>query len=149
MIKNRPRGSQAGLLKNRIETQNRNTQAMWDTIDRLKKLKGREPWTYKEIWSGAGLKSAVAFNSPWNFEIKAAVDTHNAAIKNEKQASSLLEPGSLSASTILKKQIEKTTKERNDALAKIAIFQADSDYYRDQYEKLLTRYNRIKIQSSQ
>ena len=72
-MKKRQRGSLQGLLKNREEIKRQNTEALCQQVKRLKKEKPNLSWFYKEIWSGAGLKSNVALDSPWNAQIKDVV----------------------------------------------------------------------------
>ena len=73
-----------GLLENRELIKHQNTEALWSQVQRLRKEKPDDHWPFKEIWSGAGLKSDVALKSPWNAHIRVAIEEHNRHIKEER-----------------------------------------------------------------
>jgi hypothetical protein len=147
MNKNKPRGSQEGLLKNREATRIINTEAMWQVINRLRKENANRIWTYKEVWSSAGLKSSVALNSPWNSHIRDAITTHNTQIKENAANGPLMQSQRKTlrdSNRILRDKIINIKKERDSALSKIAIFEADAIFYKNQFENQLKITERLR-----
>lgn len=141
------RGSQVGLKKNREDTKLTNTSAMLAIIQMLQLEKPGSLWTYKEVWSAAGLKSSVALNSPWNVHVREAVDNHNAQIQQEILAPLLRdqEPESLSQTIYkLRRELEGMKNDRDLALSKIALYQADSEFYAKKYESSIKVIERLR-----
>jgi hypothetical protein len=147
MALNSKRGSQVGLKKSKELLKVKNTELMWAVIARLRKVRGDELWSYKDVWSGAGLKSAVSLNSPWNSHIKGAVDSHNAAlveliengVRVQSQRKSLRE-----ANRGLRSQLELMKKERDKALENIAFFEAEAVFFKKQCETQLRTIARLR-----
>jgi len=52
----KPRGSLVGLKENREALKVKNTEAMLKVVEKLGKEKPDALWSYKDVWSGAGLK---------------------------------------------------------------------------------------------
>ncbi len=138
-MKNKPRGNQTGLLQNREDTKRQNTEAMWKEVVQLRKEKPDSTWTFKEVWSGAGLKSNVALNSPWNSHIREVINEHNQKIREN------IELGPVGASqrkTLritnkeLRQQLSAIKKERDHALSQICIYEAEADFYKRENEIL-------------
>lgn len=150
-MKNKPRGSQSGLKKNREDTKAKNTSAMWEVIQRLRKEKPSVVWTYKEVWQGAGLKSHVPLQSPWNASLRGAIDAHNSEVQQRigLEASVFAQRRTLrDANRDLQKQIKELLAERDLALSKIAVYEADAEYYRAQCENLALINTRLRNQNS-
>ncbi|MBM3110764.1 hypothetical protein [Pseudomonas arcuscaelestis] len=150
-MKNKPRGSQLGLKKNRADTKSKNTSAMWEVIQRLRNEKPSAIWTYKEVWQGAGLKSHVPLSSPWNVSVRGAIDAHNSEVQQriELGAPVLAQRRTLrDANRELLKRIKELTAERDLALSKIAVHEADADYYRSQCQNLALINTRLRNQRS-
>lgn len=131
MATNKSRGSQKGLLQNREDTKKQNTRALWKQVELLRKNKADVTWTYKEVWLGAGLKSNMALNSPWNAHIREAIDNHNKEVKegstgsttaNSKATRSLRDENRR-----LRDELKSMKKQRDKALESIAIHQAEKD----------------------
>lgn len=140
MPKNKPRGSQSGLARNRLEVKQKNSRLLKETIQNLSISRPEERWTYKKVCQASGLKSTVALHKPWNREIREIIDQHNAKIqKNEK--STLLNTETKSNP---KSNLMEITQQRNEALAKIAKFQANAEHYKNKYEKLLLKFENMK-----
>jgi hypothetical protein len=143
----KPRGSLVGLKENREALKVKNTDAMLKVIEHLGKEKPDALWSYKEIWSGAGLKSNVALNSPWNAHVRDAIDAHNSSIR---EASELEVFASTQKNTLrvinreLRKQVEVMRNERDQALSKIAIYEAEADFYKRKCEGLLRVNERLR-----
>lgn len=138
-MKNKPRGSQAGLKKNRSDTKKKNTDAMWVVVNRLRKEKPSEIWSYKEVWSGAGLKSHVPLASPWNASIRGAINSHNLEVKQsiELGKSAQTQRKNLRETVReLHRQLQLLRSERDIALSKIATYEADADYYKVECQSL-------------
>lgn len=150
-MKNKPRGSQTGLKKNREDTKIKNTSAMWEVIQQLRKEKPSATWTYKEVWQGAGLKSHVPLSSPWNVSVRGAIDAHNSEVQQriELGAPVLAHRRTLrDANRELLKRIKELTVERDLALSQIAVYEADADYYRSQCQNLALVNTRLRHQRS-
>lgn len=147
MNNKKPRGSLVGLKENREALKVKNTDAMLKVIEHLGKEKPDALWSYKEIWSGAGLKSNVALNSPWNAHVRDAIDAHNSSIR---EASELEVFASTQKKTLrvingeLRKQVEVMRNERDQALSKIAIYEAETDFYKRKCEGLLRVNERLR-----
>lgn len=141
------RGSQKGLLENRKAVKEKNTELLWRQIEILRKKKPGSPWTLKEVWSGAGLKSNVALNSPWNAHIRAVIEQHNSEAREEQDLGAI---GYRQRKTLrgenrdLRGKIEELTKERNMALSQVAVYKAEADHYKAETEKLNNRLLRQK-----
>ena len=132
MANNKPRGNQIGLLQNREDTKRQNTEAMWKEVVQLRKVKPDSTWTFKEVWSGAGLKSNVALNSPWNSHIREVINEHNQKIRENIE----LGPVGVSrhktlrsTNKELRQQLDALKKERDNALSQIGIYEAEADFY--------------------
>lgn len=147
MNKGRTRGSSHGLLQNREDTKKKNTEALWKQIERLRKEKSAQTWSFKEIWSGAGLKSNMALNSPWNIHVRDAIETHN---KNVREG---LASGELALehrrtfrddNRNLRKQLKDMEIQRNMALESIAIYQTECDELKKEVRRLESRINRLQ-----
>lgn len=149
MNKNKPRGNQDGLKQNRELTKITNTESMWKIVNKLRKEKSSSIWTYKEVWSSAGLKSPVALNSHWNSHIRSAIDNHNSQLKENAELGPI---GQSKRRTLrdsnrsLRYQLSELKKERDNALSKIAIFEADAQYFKTQYETQLNITDRLRSQ---
>lgn len=146
-MSNKIRGSQKGLIENRKSTKKKNTELLWVQVDLLRKKKPDSLWTYKEVWSGAGLKSNVALKSTWNSHILAIIDQHNNEIREEIDLGVVgyRQRKTLRASNKdLRSEISKLIIDRNEALSKIAIYQAEAEYYKNENKRLENRLNRIK-----
>jgi len=143
----KPRGSLVGLKENREALKVKNTEAMLKVVEQLGKEKPDALWSYKDVWSGAGLKSNVALNSPWNSHVRDAIDAHNSSIR---EASELEVFASTQKKTLkvingeLRKQVEVMRKERDQALSKIAIYEAETDFYKRKCEGLLRVNERLR-----
>jgi triphosphoribosyl-dephospho-CoA synthetase len=137
--KNKPRGNQDGLKKNREDTKVQNTEAMWKVIIRLRKQKAHAIWTHKEVWSGAGLKSNVALKSPWNRHIKETIEEHNKEIRENAEIgpAGYSQRKTLRATNkALRQEILALKKQREQALNLIAIWEAEADQYKKECEQL-------------
>lgn len=147
MNNKKPRGSLVGLKENREALKVKNTDAMLNVIERLGKEKPGALWSYKDVWSGAGLKSNVALNSPWNFHVRDAIDAHNSSIRD---ASELEVFSSAQKKTLrvlngeLRRKLDAMQKERDQALSKIAIYEAEADFYKRKCEGLLRVNERLR-----
>src|SRR5690606_32067875 len=82
-MKKSQRGSHHGLLKDREDTKLKNTEELWRQVNKLRKEKPNTSWSYKEVWVGAGLKSNVALDSPWNAHVKEAIREHNNKVREQ------------------------------------------------------------------
>lgn len=140
------RGSHQGLLKNRQETKLLNTEALWQQVQRLRKEKPNTLWSYKEVWQGAGLKSNVALNSPWNASIKETVTEHNRLLREQAEKSIA---GQNQRKTLritnkeLRNQIQQLKIEYEKALSKMAIWEAEADFYQRDNERLQRKIDRL------
>ncbi|OPE29840.1 hypothetical protein APB20_35005 [Pseudomonas aeruginosa] len=144
---NKPRGSQEGLKKNRELLKVKNTEAMWSVVVRLRKESPNSLWSYKEVWSGAGLKSNVALNSPWNLHIREAIDSHNSKLRENAELGPLAQTQRKTlrmANRELRMQLDAMKKERDQALSKIAVFEAEADFYKRKCESLLRINERLR-----
>lgn len=146
MIKGSSRGSQHGLLKNREDTKKQNTESLWKQVERLRKEKGDLVWSFKEIWSGAGLKSNMALNSPWNQHIRDAIESHNKNIREGIASGDLALKHKRTFrddNRHLRKQLKDMEIQRNMALESIAIYQAERDELKKEVRRLESRINRL------
>lgn len=147
MATNKSRGSQKGLLQNREETKKQNTAALWKQVELLRKKKTDVTWTFKEVWLGAGLKSNMALNSPWNAHIREAIGNHN---KNIKEGSSeAITSHSKAAQNLrnenrhLRDELRSMKKQRDKALESIAIHQAEKDELSKELTKIKRHLNKL------
>lgn len=140
------RGSHQGLLKKRQETKLLNTEALWQQVQRLRKEKPNTLWSYKEVWQGAGLKSNVALNSPWNASIKETVTEHNRLLREQAEKGIA---GQNQRKTLritnkeLRNQIQQLKIEYEKALSKMAIWEAEADFYQRDNERLQRKIDRL------
>ena len=140
------RGSHQGLLKKRQETKLLNTEALWQQVQRLRKEKPNTLWSYKEVWQGAGLKSNVALNSPWNASIKETVTEHNRLLREQAEKSIA---GQNQRKTLritnkeLRNQIQQLKIEYEKALSKMAIWEAEADFFQRDNERLQRKIDRL------
>ncbi|MCS6129320.1 hypothetical protein G3485_20230 [Shewanella baltica] len=147
MNKGRTRGSSHGLLQNREDTKKKNTEALWKQIERLRKEKSAQTWSFKEIWSGAGLKSNMALNSPWNIHVRDAIETHNKNIREGLASGKLALEHKRTFrddNRNLRKQLKDMELQRNMALESIAIYQTECDELKKEVRRLESRINRLK-----
>ena len=141
------RGSTHGLIQNREDTKKKNTEAMWNVINHLRKSKENEIWTYREVWTGAGLKSNVALKSAWNQHIKAVIDEHNQQIRENIDLGTI---GRSQRKTLritnkeLRSEISQLTNDKNLSLSQIAIWEAEASYYKKENDDLRRIIDRLK-----
>ena len=141
------RGSHEGLIRNREETKRLNTDALWRQVQRLRKEKPDELWSMKEVWQGAGLKSNVALNSPWNAHVKEAIEDHNRLVREGIELGPI---GRAQRKTLrttnkeLREIIKQLKSEHEKALSQIAIWEAEAAYYRRDNERLQRKIDRLK-----
>lgn len=145
-MKAKPRGTTSGLEQFHADTKNRNTAKMLQVIERLRLERPSSKWSYKDVWAGAGLKSQIALDSPWNAHVKEKIDCHNELIQfpvfnqceNENASSRRLGVRDLKA------EIKELKAQRDQALAKIAQYCADTDYYKNRCRDLERAVARLK-----
>ncbi|MDT4840823.1 hypothetical protein FQZ97_746570 [compost metagenome] len=133
----KPRGSVVGLKKNREDLKVSNTAAMMSVIAWLRIEKPTRKWTYKEVWSRAGLKSQIALDSAWNAHVRAEIEAHNARIRSSP-ADGVSVPGAPTCDRDLVKSLREELRicknQRDQALSRIAQFAADAEYFKKQCE---------------
>ncbi|MEE4138731.1 hypothetical protein [Pseudomonas viridiflava] len=144
-MKGKPRGSTSGLEDYHNRLRSDNTASMLKVIDRLKMDKPHSKWTYKEVWIGAGLKSKIALDSIWNSHIRAAIDIHNQRV----DSLTTVNGGDILAADkpviqALRKQVKTLREQRDQALALIAQYSADTDYYKRKSNDLQNSVDRLK-----
>jgi chromosome segregation ATPase len=147
MVLKTQRGSQDGLRKSKELLKIKNTELMWEVIIRLRKEKGNDLWSYKDVWSGAGLKSAVALNSPWNSHVKGAIDSHNSALAERLESGALAQSQRKtlrSAIRELRAQLDVMKAQRDEALGKIAFFEAEAGFFKKECETQLAVIDRLR-----
>ncbi|WP_146218730.1 hypothetical protein [Halomonas sp. LBP4] len=135
----KPRGSVKGIVKHKKELKNRNRENLINAIKFLESAKPYAKWKYKEVWIKAGLKSAMALNSKWNEDIKSLIDAHNNNIADLSEKNMECNPKKeveKDRMLILEEKIASVTKERDSALEKISIYQADALFYKEKCEHL-------------
>lgn len=140
------RGSHQGLLKNREETKRLNTEALWRQVQRLRKDKPSCRWTFKEVWQGAGLKSNVALDSPWNAHIKEVIEEHNKLLteQSERGLIGLAQRKTLrTTNKELRHQLKHINTEYERALSQIALWEAEADFHRRENERLQRKIDRL------
>lgn len=135
----KPRGSFIGLKKNREDLKARNTAALMSVIAQLRIEKPMSKWTYKEVWSRAGLKSQIALDSAWNAHVRAEIGAHNARVRSFPAGGAPL-PGAPTYDRDLVKSLREELRicknQRDQALSRIAQFAADAEYFKKQCEDL-------------
>lgn len=144
---NKPRGSQDGLRKNREALRAKNTEAMWKVVVRLRKERPNALWSYKEVWSGAELKSNVALNSPWNSHIREVIDVHNSKLREDAELGPLAQSQRKTLrmeNRDLRLQLDAMKKMRDQALSKIAVFEAEANFFKIKAESLLKINQRLR-----
>lgn len=146
-MKSKRRGSHLGLLKNREETKRQNTEALWRQVIRLRKEKPNALWSFKEVWSGAGLKSNVALDSPWNAHVKEAIEDHNRSVKEEAD----LGPEGQSqrktlrfTNKVLRQEIEKLKSDLDKSMSQIAVWEAEAIFHQRENTRLRNKIERLK-----
>lgn len=135
-----------GLLKNREETKHLNTEALWRQVQRLRKEKPDTLWTFKEVWQGAGLKSNVALDSPWNAHIKDVIEAHNRLMREQADLGPVGQAQRKTLRTTnkaLRYQIQQVKVEYEKALSKMAVWEAEADFYRRDNERLQRKIDRL------
>lgn len=146
-MKAKPRGNVVGLKKNREDLKASNTAAMMEVITQLRIEKPTSKWTYKEVWSRAGLKSQIALDSVWNAHVRAEIEAHNARVR-----SLLVEGASVSGAVAYDKDLVRSLRDelricrnqRDQALSRIAQFAADTKYFKDKCEDLTKIVDRLR-----
>lgn len=141
------RGSTQGLKKNREETKEKNTESMWAVVNQLRKDKPAQRWTFKEVWKGAGLKSHVALASVWNAPIRDAIEQHNLSICRNIEDGAIAQSQRKTLRESIRELISKNEalkRERDSALAKIALFKSDAEYYKKKHEELKRTNERLQ-----
>ncbi|WP_110946379.1 hypothetical protein [Pseudomonas bohemica] len=145
-MKGKPRGSTSGLEDYHDKLRSANTALMLAVIEQLKVIKPDAKWSYKEVWSGAGLKSKVALDSVWNEHVRLEIDRHNNTLDsrntvlNENVVSVVEKPAILA----LKEQVKILKQQRDQALALIAQYAADTDFYKRRCVDLQSSVDRLK-----
>lgn len=146
-MKAKQRGSHHGLLKYREETRRLNTEDLWRQVIRLRKEKPGSVWSFKEVWSGAGLKSNVALDSPWNAHIKEAIVEHNRSVRDEAD----LGPEGQSqrktlrlTNKVLRQDIKKLTADQRKALSQVAVWEAEALFYQRENIRLRKKIERLE-----
>lgn len=145
-MRGKPRGSVIGLLKHRDDQREQNTSAMLEVIQLLQSEKPNTKWTYKDIWSRAGLRSPNSLASPWNAHIRAEIDSHNQLVLSSRSARpySGLTKAERDVVGLLRAELKLCKAQRNDALALIAQFAADADFFKRQCDDLNKKVERLK-----
>lgn len=143
----KPRGSVIGLKKNREDLKASNTSAMMNVIAQLRIEKPTSKWSYKEVWSRAGLKSQIALDSVWNAHVRAEVEAHNARVRSFPDEGVSL-PRALTYDRDLVKSLREELRicksQRDQALSRIAQFAADAEYFKKQCEDLTKIVARLR-----
>ena len=148
-MKGKPRGSVIGLLKHRDEQRDQNTSAMVEVIRLLQSDKPNTKWTYKDVWSRAGLKSPNSLRSSWNAHIRAEIDSHNqfgSSTRSSKPSEGLIK-AEKDLVGLLRAELKVYKAQRDDALARIAQFAADADFFKKQCDDLKKAVARLKNRS--
>lgn len=151
-MKAKPRGSVVGLKKNREDLKASNTAAMMGVIAQLRIEKPTSKWTYKEVWSRAGLKSQIALDSIWNAHVRAEIEAHNARALNLPDEGALA-PKALTYEKDLVKSLREELRicknQRDKALSRIAQFAADTKYFKNKCEDLTKTVDRLRSSRSE
>lgn len=145
-MKNKPRGSTAGLRKIQEDTKKQNSEAMMTIIFQLRIESPTRKWTYREVWSKAGLKSQVALDSPWNTHIRNLIDEHNLDIKAKKSVNTSTTNIEDPSNKYIR-ELRELKRQRDTALSKIASYAADVLYYKKKLSDLTIRFERYKANS--
>lgn len=150
-MKGKPRGSVSGLKKNRDDLKVKNTASMMNVIAKLRIEKPTKKWTYKEVWTRAGLKSQIALDSAWNAHVRAEIEAHNLRVCNisavgPKHSERPAADRDLLKS--LKEELKICESQRDQALARIALYAADAQYYKDQWADLDKTVKRLRGRES-
>lgn len=145
-MKAKPRGTTSGLEEYHADTKARNTASMLQAVARLKLNKPHSKWTYKDVWAGAGLKSRIALDSPWNAHVKAEIDAHNGKIQCSTLSQGVGKEavGDRLAMRELKAEMKEVREQRDKALARIAQYCADTDHYKKRCKDLERAVARLK-----
>ena len=136
-MKAKPRGSLVGLRKSRAELRLRNTDAMIQAVAELRIAKPDSKWTFKEVWTRAGLKSQIALDSPWNAHVRAAIESHNSSLQGLQERTVSSGAGAnrplLNA---LRDELRTCKQQRDQALSQIGQLVADAEFFRKKCEDL-------------
>lgn len=145
-MRGKPRGSVIGLLKHRDDQRDQNTSAMLEVIQILQSEKPNTKWTYKDIWSRAGLRSPNSLSSPWNAHIRAEIDSHNQLVSTSRSERPCagLSKAERDVAGRLRAELKVCKAQRDDALALIAQFASDADFFKKQCDDLKTTVARLK-----
>jgi hypothetical protein len=145
-MKAKPRGTTSGLEEYHADTKARNTASMLQVVARLRLDKPSSKWSYKDVWAGAGLKSQIALDSPWNAHVKAEIDAHNGNIQYSTLTQGMGEEaaGGRLAMRELKAEMKEIREQRDQALARIARYCADTDHYKKRCKDLEMAVARLK-----
>ena len=149
-MKAKPRGTTSGLEEFHADTKARNTANMMRVVETLRLNKPNSKWSYKDVWAGCGLKSQVALDSPWNVHIKTEIDFHNKKIHCSalNQGEGEAAAGGRLAMHEMKAQMKEIRKQRDQALARIAQYCADTDHYKKRCKDLERVVTRLKAMIS-
>lgn len=145
-MKKSQRGSHHGLLKDREDTKLKNTEELWRQVNKLRKEKPNTPWSYKEVWVGAGLKSNVALDSPWNAHVKEAIREHNNKVREQSDwgPTAQSERKTLrTANRDLRQEIEGLKSKLNTALSQTAVWEAEAAYHKRENQRLQKQLDRL------
>lgn len=145
-MKAKPRGSLVGLRKSQAELRLRNTDAMEQALSELRIAKPDSKWSFKDVWTRAGLKSQIALNSPWNAHIRAEVEAHNSKLKSQiqKAEASVTPCHDRTLVSALRDELRVYKQQRDQALSRIGQLAADVDYFRKKCEDLDKVVSRLR-----
>lgn len=145
-MKGKPRGTTSGLKGYQAGAKERNTKAMLGVIEVLKIERSTSRWSYKDVWSAAGLKSQVALDSPWNADVKSAIDLHNQLLASSAHIHFSGTDGAIDKLALrdLRRQVSEMKEQRDQALARIAQYCADTDYYKKRCQDFQRTVERLK-----
>jgi len=147
-VRAKPRGSVRGLKKNREDLKSFNTEALMAVIAQLRIEKPTGKWSYKEVWSRAGLKSQIALNSPWNSHVRAEIEKHNARLRNSP-AEDFPTASGKDLLGALREELRSCRAQRDQALSQIAQFAADTEYFKKQYLDLKKIVDRLRSEPAE
>lgn len=149
-MKAKPRGTTSGLKEFHAHIKARNTASMVRVVEALRLNKPNSKWSYKDVWAGGGLKSQIALDSPWNAHIKEEIDFHNRQIHCSalNQGGGEEAVGGRLAIHEMKAQMKEIREQRDQALARIAQYCADTDHYKKRCKDLERVVARLKAMIS-
>lgn len=135
------------LLRAHQNKIDKTSAALQESYIRLKTEKPSHIWSKRDLWSGAGLKSANALNSPQHAKFLLFINDHNFRISRISSKEVKAPSERLTATTTierLKGQIRELQMQRDQACNLNSNYQLEADFYAKENIDLKKQIDRLE-----